>query len=70
MKKIKERTYLTAQNYIDIVNNEKKEIELLEQLISEKKRKIEITLAKLRAYKKRGIVRKISKYNYEIITEL
>ena len=63
-------TYQTAQNFIDAVNNEAKEIELLEQLISEKKRKIEKTLAKLRAYKKRGIVKQNSKYNYEIITKL
>ena len=63
-------TYQTAQNFIDTVNNEAKEIELLEQLISEKKRKVEKTLAKLRAYKKRGIVKQNSKYNYEIITKL
>jgi hypothetical protein len=65
--KTQAKTYETAQNFIDTVNNEAKEIELLEQLISEKKRKIEKTLAKLRAYKKRGIVKQNSKYNYEII---
>ena len=63
-------TYQTAQNFIDTINNDAREIELLEQLISEKKMKIEKTLAKLRAYKKRGIVKKNSKYNYEIITKL
>lgn len=68
--KTRKTTYQTAQNFIDTVNNEAREIELLEQLISEKKRKIEKTLAKLRAYKKRGIVKQNSKYDYEIITKL
>jgi hypothetical protein len=67
--KTRKTTYQTAQNFIDTVNNEAREIELLEQLISEKKRKIEKTLAKLRAYKKRGIVKQNSKYDYEIITK-
>ena len=35
--KTRKTTYQTAQNFIDTVNNEAREIELLEQLISEKK---------------------------------
>ena len=67
--KTHQKTYKTAQNYINIVKNEAKEIELLESLLAEKHRKIEKTLAKLRAYKMRGIVRQLSKYNYEINKE-
>jgi hypothetical protein len=65
--KTQQKTYTTAQNYINIINNEAKEIELLESLLAQKHKKIEKTLAKLRAYKMRGIVRQVSKYNYEII---
>lgn len=67
--KTQQKTYETAQNYINIVNNEAREIELLESLLAEKHKKIEKTLAKLRAYKMRGIVRQLSKYNYEINKE-
>jgi hypothetical protein len=63
----KQKTYLTAQKYIDSVNNEAREIELLENLLREKHKNIEKTLANLRSYKKRGIVKQISKYNYEIV---
>ena len=65
----KEKTYKTAQNYIKIVNKEAEEIEILKILLAEKQKKIEKTIAKLRSYKKRGIVRKVSKYNYEINKE-
>jgi predicted P-loop ATPase/GTPase len=59
-------TYTTAQGFIDTVNNEAREIELLESLLSEKRRKVDKTLAKLRAYKRRGIVKQINKYKYEL----
>lgn len=67
--KTRKTTYNTAKQYIDTVNIAAREIELLEKLLSEKKNKIEKTLAKLRAYKKRGIVKQNSKYSYEIITK-
>ena len=60
------KVYKTAQTYIDAVNKEARELELLESLLREKYAKIEKSLAVLRAYKRRGIVNKISKYNYEI----
>lgn len=65
--KTRDKTYITAQGYIDIVEKEAREIELLESLLAEKHRKIESTLMKLRTYKKRNIVKQVSKYRYEVI---
>lgn len=65
--KIRDKTYITAQGYVNDLNTEAREIELLECILVEKLKKVEKTLAKLRAYKKRGIVKKVSKYRYEVV---
>lgn len=67
--KTQSKTYKTAQEYIDIVEKEAREIELLEELLHEKHKKIDKTLMKLRTYKKRGIVKQVSKYRYEVVKE-
>lgn len=65
--KTQSKTYKTAQEYIDIVEKEAREIELLEDLLQEKHKKVERTLMKLRTYKRRGIVKQVSKYRYEVV---
>lgn len=66
MKRL-DKTYKTAEQYIKIVEENFKDIELLESTLSYKRLIVEKTLAKLRVYKKRGIVKKLHKYKYEII---
>lgn len=60
------KTYETAQKYLNDLNAKAKEIMSLEKQLEEKKQDLEKTLACLRAYKKRGVVKKISQYHYEI----
>jgi hypothetical protein len=66
MKRL-DKTYKTAEQYIKIVEENFKDIELLESTLSYKRLMLEKTLAKLRVYKKRGIVKKLHKHKYEII---
>lgn len=63
---IKLKTYETARTYIKTLEENAKELERIETELKEKQATINKTLAKLRAYKKRGIVEKISKYHYII----
>jgi hypothetical protein len=57
-------TLQTAQEFIDLIEQEEKELLDLELALKIKRNEIAKTLAKLRAYKKRGVVTKISKYKY------
>ena len=63
---IKLKTYKTAQAYINVLEENAKELERIEAELKGKQATINKTLAKLRAYKKRGIVEKVSKYHYII----
>ena len=64
---VKEKTYRTAQTYIEKVREQAQEIEELQKLLSEKTAGVEKTLAKLRSYKRRGIVEKINTYVYRVV---
>ena len=61
---MKKTTQETAQEFIDFIEQKYREIDLLEQELKTKKNEIAKTMAKLRCYKKRNIVTKISKYRY------
>lgn len=57
----------TAKKYIDILKEEADDIIALEKIIEKKKLKIKTCLLYLRQAKARNQVRKIDKYEYEII---
>lgn len=56
-----------AERHIAIINATRPIIEELEKELKRQKAKITKSLGVLRPYKARGIVRKISKYEYEVI---
>lgn len=65
--KITEKSINTAKSYIETVKKERDETIAAKKTYQKKRTQLEKTLMKLRSYAKRGIVRKISQYEYEII---
>ena len=59
----------TAQKYIDMLNEESIIIGVLEKEISNRKRNLKNCFGYLRMGKKRGFIKKISKYKYEYVGE-
>ena len=57
----------TAQKYIDTLNAEAKEIEVLEAIIKRKKHKIKSCLLYLRQAKHRNQVVQLDKYTFKVI---
>ena len=57
----------TAQKYIDTLNSESKELEVLEAIVKRKKHRIKTCLLYLRQAKHRNQVTQTGKYKFEIV---
>lgn len=65
--KITEKSINTAKTYIEHLKQARNEVIEAKKAYQEKRTELEKTLMNLRCYLKRGIVKKISQYEYEVI---